>query len=174
KASRSVVCNCSHIPYITNLESSQNYSQLFSLFIKNEISNYLSPIGQYAKPLLRSYTSPAANLLKVPRVEIKDGKLRYLLIMVYIHGDTRHGRTVVRGWNTDSHDDIYDKNVSAMEKLGLCTKCLGGGRIDNDEGAKKIKIHGSCKTFGAANHYKTKDILLSSSKYKNFDISVKK
>ncbi|BFF92241.1 sex-regulated protein janus-B-like [Drosophila madeirensis] len=135
---------------------------------------YLAPIGRCAKPLLRSYTSPAANLLKVPKVELKDGKLRYLLIMVYMHGDTKNGKTVVRGWNTDSHDGIYDKNVRAMEKLGLCTKCLGGGVIDNNEGAKKMKIHGRCKTFGAANHYKTKDILLSSSKYKDFSITVKK
>ncbi|XP_017143271.1 sex-regulated protein janus-B [Drosophila miranda] len=139
-----------------------------------KILNYFSSIGQCAKPILRTYTSPAADLLKLPRVDIKEGKLRYLLLSVYIHGETKNARTVVRGWNTDSHDDIYYKNVRAMEKLGLCTKCLGGGKMDNDESSRKIKIHGSCKTFGAANHHKTKEILLSSSKYKNFNITVKK
>lgn len=133
------------------------------------------PFRVYSSQFLRTFASQKTGkaLLTQPRVLIGEGTLNYLLISIYIHGETLFARTIVRG-HKKSHTQLYDKIRSKMEKVGLCMKPLGGGILKVDGKAKTIKIHSMCRTFGQADHYKTKDILKSSKQYENYKISVGK
>ncbi|KAH8383285.1 hypothetical protein KR009_007718 [Drosophila setifemur] len=137
----------------------------------------LTPFSQLIKPTVQLSSSRVnALLLNVPRVKIDSGKNQYLLISVYLHGQTRFGRTIVRGSETKTHVEIFDEILEEMDKIGICTKSLGGGFIDNREKDNYMKVYGCCKTFGEAPHGRTKDILLSWTKYQAFtiDVSLKK
>ncbi|KAH8232200.1 hypothetical protein KR032_001744 [Drosophila birchii] len=113
-----------------------------------------------------------AVLLNVPRVQLVPGKNQYLLLTIHIHGQTRYGRTIIRGDADKSHVEIFYDTKKQMDKFEICTKAIGGGFIDNTEKKKIIKIYGCCKTYGEAPHGKTKDILLSWTKYQDFNIFV--
>jgi len=41
--------------------------------------------------------------------------------------------------------EIFDSILEEMEPQGICSKCLGGGRILNEEDKKKIKIYGTSR-----------------------------
>jgi len=88
--------------------------------------------------------------------------------------------------------EIFDSILEEMEPQGICSKCLGGGRILNEEDKKKIKIYGTSRvskrdvfavtvcpnrmhpqTFGGADHKRTRNILQAWTTYKDFKISVK-
>ncbi|XP_030371469.1 sex-regulated protein janus-B-like [Scaptodrosophila lebanonensis] len=124
-------------------------------------------------PIMRfASKSLARKLLRVPRIEIGDGKILYLQIKIYIHGETAFARTIIRGWRSSSHEEIYNAVRANMESLGLCTQSLGGGKMVNDHQNQKINIYGFCKTFGKADHYKTKQMLQSWSQYQKYDIEI--
>ncbi|XP_017037003.1 sex-regulated protein janus-B [Drosophila kikkawai] len=135
----------------------------------------LVPISQIVCPArMQSVSRVNALLLNVPRVQITSGKNQYLLMVIHIHGQTRFGRTIVRGDTDKSHEDIFEETKEQMDEIGICTKSLGGGFIENTEKKKLIQIYGCCKTFGEAPHGRTKDILLSWTKYQNYNILVRK
>ncbi|XP_037731919.1 sex-regulated protein janus-B [Drosophila subpulchrella] len=137
--------------------------------------NFLAPISQIVRPIRGQSTSRVnALLINVPRVQISKGKNKYLLMTIHMHGFTRFGRTIVRGSDTKDHEQIYESTVEEMDDIGICTKCLGGGFINNKEDKNLIKIYGCCKTFGEAPHGRTKDILLSWTKYQHFNIILPK
>ncbi|XP_034489270.1 sex-regulated protein janus-B-like [Drosophila innubila] len=133
------------------------------------------PFRVFSNQFLRNFASQKTGkaLLTTPKVSIGEGSLNYLLVSIYIHGETLFARTIVRA-HKDSHMALYDQVRSDMEEVGLCMKPLGGGMLNVDGKARKIKIHSMCKTFGEADHYRTKEILKSSKKYENYKISVGK
>ncbi|KAH8332553.1 hypothetical protein KR074_005338 [Drosophila pseudoananassae] len=136
----------------------------------------INPLSQIIKPTTKQLSTARVNalLLNVPRVQISDGKNNYLLLMIHLHGKTRYGRTIVRGTGSKTHEEIFAEVLDEMDDIGICTKSLGGGFIDNKEKKKKIKIYGCCKTYGEAPHGRTKDILLAWTKFKDFEINVAK
>ncbi|KAH8313756.1 hypothetical protein KR067_011388 [Drosophila pandora] len=136
----------------------------------------INPLSKIIVPTVKQLSTARVNalLLNVPRVQISPGKNNYLLMMIHLHGKTRYGRTIVRGTDSKSHEEIYAEVLDEMDAIGICTKALGGGFIENNESKKKIKIYGCCKTYGEAPHGRTKDILLAWTKYKDFDITVAK
>ncbi|XP_034115350.1 sex-regulated protein janus-B-like [Drosophila albomicans] len=116
--------------------------------------------------------SPGKVLITTPKVAITDGSLNYLLVSIYIHGETLFARTLVRG-HKDSHKSLFENFKNDMAEVGLCTKPLGGGMMEVNDKARTIKIKGACQTFGKADHYKAKEILKSFKKYENYKISVR-
>ncbi|KAH8363575.1 hypothetical protein KR084_011752 [Drosophila pseudotakahashii] len=137
--------------------------------------NLLTPLSQIVNPIRRQSVSRVnALLINVPRVQISKGKNKYLLMVIHMHGLTRFGRTIVRGSDSKDHEQIYEETQEEMDDIGICTKCLGGGFLSNKEEKKLIKIYGCCKTFGEAPHGRTKDILLSWTKYQHFNIVLPK
>ncbi|EDV53127.1 sex-regulated protein janus-B [Drosophila erecta] len=137
--------------------------------------NLLAPVSQLVKPIRRQSASRVnALLINVPRVQLSNGKNKYLLMMIHMHGLTRFGRTIVRGSTSKDHEEIFEEIEKEMDKIGICTKCLGGGFISNKEDKKVMKIYGCCKTFGEAPHGRTKDILLSWTKFQHYNIILPK
>ncbi|XP_064553222.1 sex-regulated protein janus-B-like [Drosophila montana] len=139
-----------------------------------KFSKLAIPFRTSGNQLLRNFTNQRAGkaLITVPKIEIADGNILYLLMSIYIHGETLYSRTIVRGQNAKNHVRVYDRVRNEMESLGLCTKALGGGMMDIDEAARTMKIYGKCKTFGRANHYKTKEIMRESQNYKDYKITL--
>ncbi|XP_068152119.1 sex-regulated protein janus-B-like [Drosophila tropicalis] len=132
----------------------------------------LTSVCQSPKSLVRSMSKSAEKLLRLPKVQIKDGEAPYLLLTVYIHGQTQYGRTIVRGWSVKEHDIIYKKVRADMEKLGLCIQSRGGGFINNDGANKAIQIYGACSTHGRADHARTREILESWSAFSGYTIKI--
>ncbi|KAH8383284.1 hypothetical protein KR009_007717, partial [Drosophila setifemur] len=117
------------------------------------------------------YSADMSNLMVVPRVKIASGHMRYLLLLVYNHGHTGLGRTIVRGSDVD-HLDLFEQVLEEMDALGICAKSQGGGFLDNDSGNQKIRIYGKCRNFGEADHNRTRNILQSWDAYKNFKFTI--
>ncbi|EDV93195.1 sex-regulated protein janus-B [Drosophila grimshawi] len=136
------------------------------------------PFRIAANHILQQFRSVSSKtgraLVSVPKIQIASGEILYLLISIYIHGESLFARTIVRGRKAKRHLNLYDRIRSEMQKLGLCTRALGGGMMNINSDSRKIKIYGKCKTFGRADHYRTKDILKSSKKYGKYKISVRK
>ncbi|XP_052855504.1 sex-regulated protein janus-B [Drosophila gunungcola] len=132
----------------------------------------LSLLPRCVSPLQKCYSTDLISLVGIPRVKITKGENRYLLVMIHTHGFTNFGRVIVRGANVDNHLEVYDAILAEMEPAGICAKCLGGGRILNEEDKQKIKIYGTSRTFGSADHKRTRNILQSWTTYKDFRISV--
>ncbi|KAH8388621.1 hypothetical protein KR093_011496, partial [Drosophila rubida] len=115
--------------------------------------------------------SPGQILVTTPQVAIGEGKQNYLLVSIYIHGETIFARTVVRA-HKDSHVSLFDSFKSDMSEVGLCTKPLGGGMMNVDHSARTIKLKGACGTFGPADHRRARRIIKSFKKYENYTVTV--
>ncbi|KAF7240991.1 14 kDa phosphohistidine phosphatase [Varanus komodoensis] len=48
--------------------------------------------------------------------------------------------------------DIYDQVAAELEPRGFRCRCLGGGRISHQSGARKIHVYGYSVGFGRAKH----------------------
>ncbi|XP_017858282.1 PREDICTED: sex-regulated protein janus-B-like [Drosophila arizonae] len=126
---------------------------------------------------LRNYATTkrtTQNLINYPKVKLGEGKLLYLLISIYMHGETLFSRTIVRGGRAKKHLYLYDEIREELDELGLCSKALGGGMMNINAKSQEMTINGKCKTFGRADHHLTKEILLGTPEYKNFKITVGK
>lgn len=113
-----------------------------------------------------------AKLESVPSVDIEEGVFKYVLIKVYGKENpegTEPHKLIVRGY-TDcqwhcKYDmptqhvriiiiiyifnlaDIYERASTSCQGLGLDTECLGGGRIDHNPEAKRIKVYGYSQVY---------------------------
>ncbi|KAH8293274.1 hypothetical protein KR018_006722 [Drosophila ironensis] len=100
------------------------------------------------------------SLVKFPVAKIEDGKNKYMMAHVYIHGDMGNAKTVIRtSAKAKYHIDIYDALQAEAHKLGLCTQGLGGGYLVHDAQNKYIKIYGRSQLLGKANHEDAREIL---------------
>eukprot|EP00099_Drosophila_melanogaster_P013715 NP_476584.2 janus B [Drosophila melanogaster] len=124
-------------------------------------------------PFQKCYSTDLISLVGVPRVKITKGQNRYLLVNIHTHGFTKYGRVIVRGADVDNHLAVFDSILEELEPEGICAKILGGGRILNEAENKKIKIYGTSRTFGGADHTRTRNILQAWTTYKDFKITVK-
>ncbi|XP_017055561.1 sex-regulated protein janus-B [Drosophila ficusphila] len=124
-------------------------------------------------PLQKCYSTDLISLVGIPRVKITKGENRYLLALIHTHGFTNFGRVIVRGADVDNHLAVFDALLDEMEPQGICAKCLGGGRILNEEDKKQIEIYGTSRTFGGADHKRTRNILQAWTTYKDFNIKVR-
>ncbi|KAM8715024.1 hypothetical protein ACLKA7_002126 [Drosophila subpalustris] len=110
-----------------------------------------------------------SSLVSFPEVAVGDGKLKYILAKVYIHGEMGHAKTVVRTLGrVKYHLNIYDQLQKEAAAKNLCTQCLGGGTLVHDPEKHYIKIFGQSQTLGRANHDETKSIL--NDKYPDYKI----
>ncbi|XP_076063104.1 14 kDa phosphohistidine phosphatase-like isoform X3 [Oratosquilla oratoria] len=104
----------------------------------------------------------SSRLAQVPDVEIDSGRFKYVLIKVHDspEGGEETSKMIVRGYNfADWHADVYDHTCAQVEKLGLDTECVGGGRILHDPDKKTIQVFGYSQGFGKADHSVSVDIL---------------
>uniref|UniRef100_A0A8C6XI48 14 kDa phosphohistidine phosphatase n=1 Tax=Naja naja TaxID=35670 RepID=A0A8C6XI48_NAJNA len=71
-----------------------------------------------------------------------DGVFKYVLIHVEPAGPGP-GKDIVRGhaW-AEYHADLFEQAAQELEKRGFRCRCLGGGRISHQSGAKKIHVYG--------------------------------
>ncbi|XP_001355830.1 sex-regulated protein janus-B [Drosophila pseudoobscura] len=119
------------------------------------------------RPLLRAIRGPrsysdsaVASLLKFPSVTLEEGKSKYVLSHVYIHGMMGQARQVIRSCpRAKYHLNIYETLKKEANKLGLCTQGLGGGYIEYDPQKKYIKVYGKSGVLGKADHKKSQAIL---------------
>ncbi|XP_023291808.2 sex-regulated protein janus-A-like [Lucilia cuprina] len=115
-----------------------------------------------------------AKLEAVPSVDIEEGIFKYVLIKVYgkeSADGTEPSKLIVRGYgDCEWHSDIYERASTSCQGLGLDTECLGGGRIDHNPEAKRIKVYGYSQGYGKADHSESKKILLT--KYKDYEIEI--
>ncbi|XP_028818303.1 14 kDa phosphohistidine phosphatase [Denticeps clupeoides] len=112
-----------------------------------------------------------ADLLsKVPDVEIDpDGMFKYILVRVKAKDGAGH-KDVVRGTKSaEYHNHIFEKVNPAVGALGLECACLGGGKIEIDSQAKKLRVFGESTAFGKADHAATVEKLKSV--YEDFEIT---
>ncbi|KAJ8866549.1 hypothetical protein PR048_032408 [Dryococelus australis] len=86
-----------------------------------------------------------------------EGTFKYVLIKVH---DSEESKLIVRGWKwAEYHADIYDRTSSQLQKLGLDTEVLGGGRIQHNPSSKQLKVYGYSVGFGKADHEQSCSIL---------------
>ncbi|XP_023163535.2 sex-regulated protein janus-B-like isoform X2 [Drosophila hydei] len=133
------------------------------------------PIRNVLNNLSRNHATKTTtqNLINYPKVKLlSNGKILYLLISIYMHGETLFSRTIVHGARAKKHIYVYDNVRDELESLGLCSRALGGGIMDFDPQARTMTIQGKCETFGRADHTVTKQILLGTPKYKDYKITV--
>ncbi|XP_042272689.1 14 kDa phosphohistidine phosphatase [Thunnus albacares] len=95
----------------------------------------------------------ADALTKIPDVEIDpEGTFKYILVRVKVKDGDVH-KDIVRGTKSAQyHNHIFEKVSPAMEALGMECKCLGGGKIEHNSQAKKIRVFGESTGFGKADH----------------------
>uniref|UniRef100_A0A1A9Z869 C2H2-type domain-containing protein n=1 Tax=Glossina pallidipes TaxID=7398 RepID=A0A1A9Z869_GLOPL len=110
----------------------------------------------------------------VPSVDIEEGSFKYVLIKVSDEDnsdDSASYKTIVRGYkDCQGHSDIYERVRASCKVMGLQAEILGGGRIDRDSLAKRIKVYGQSQGYGKADHRETKKILLA--KYPDYIIEI--
>ncbi|KAK7794600.1 hypothetical protein R5R35_003609 [Gryllus longicercus] len=122
-----------------------------------------------------TFTMCAEKLNDVPEVEIEDsGTFKYVLIKVYPgepSGDHEPSKLIVRGGQKFGpyHGDIYDATLANLQKLGLDSECLGGGRIRHEPEKKELNVYGYSQGFGKADHQLTVSLLKK--KYSNYAIN---
>ncbi|XP_062121488.1 sex-regulated protein janus-B-like isoform X1 [Drosophila sulfurigaster albostrigata] len=106
-----------------------------------------TPLRVASNQILRCASQSAGKvLITTPKVAITDGSLNYLLVSIYIHGETLFARTLVRG-HKDSHKSLFENFKNDMAEVGLCTKPLGGGMMEVNDKARTIKIKGACQVI---------------------------
>lgn len=113
------------------------------------------------------------NLINYPKVKLlSNGKILYLLISIYMHGETLFSRTIVHGARAKKHSKfvfyigvfqnliaiqflvyVYDNVRDELESLGLCSRALGGGIMDFDPQARTMTIQGKCEVSVLINVY---------------------
>ncbi|XP_017033964.1 sex-regulated protein janus-B [Drosophila kikkawai] len=122
---------------------------------------FLKPVWRPLGCVVRPYCKlPVQNLVSFPVAKIEPGKSKYMMAHVYIHGEMRTAKKVIRSLaKAKYHLDVYDKLKEEAEKLGLCTQGLGGGYLVHDNSKKYIKLYGKSLTLGKADHEAAKDIL---------------
>uniref|UniRef100_A0A1A9WT61 Sex-regulated protein janus-B n=1 Tax=Glossina brevipalpis TaxID=37001 RepID=A0A1A9WT61_9MUSC len=115
-----------------------------------------------------------AKLEAVPSVDIEEGVFKYVLIKIKDKGtcdDAASFKTIVRGYkDCQWHSDIFERINASCQIMGLEAEVLGGGKIEHDPSAKKIKVYGQSQGYGKADHEETKKILLS--QYPNYTIQI--
>ncbi|GLV38021.1 janus A [Carabus blaptoides fortunei] len=118
-------------------------------------------------------TMSVQSLGQVADVDIDPaGVFKYILIKVYateVDG-VEPEKMIVRGYKEcPFHADIYDKVTPDIQKLGLDTECVGGGRINHDPDAKNIKVYGYSQGYGKADH--SLSVVVLKKTYPDYDIS---
>ncbi|EDW76202.2 uncharacterized protein Dwil_GK15329 [Drosophila willistoni] len=109
------------------------------------------------------------DLTNFPLIKMSEGKFKYIMAQVYIHGAMASAREVIRGSSSQKyHIDIYDTLRKEAKQYDLCTQCTGGGYIVHDSQNKYLKIYGRSQAMGKADHEKTREIL--SEKYPGYKI----
>ncbi|MBN3296662.1 14 kDa phosphohistidine phosphatase [Amia ocellicauda] len=112
----------------------------------------------------------ADTLSQISDVEIDaDGVFKYILVKVKVKGGTEC-KAIVRGTKSaEFHNHIFEKVNPEMEKLGVESSCLGGGKIEHNSKEKKIRVFGLSTGYGKADHSVTVEKLKSI--FKDYDIS---
>ncbi|KAI0241570.1 14 kDa phosphohistidine phosphatase [Lamellibrachia satsuma] len=109
-----------------------------------------------------------ANLDEVEDVDIDDnGRFKYVLIKLYHPNYEENYKYIVRGYKwAGFHADVYEDLYDRVQKKGLDTECVGGGRILHEAGKKTITVYGYSQGYGLADHSITCELLKK--KYKDY------
>lgn len=112
---------------------------------------------------LRFFAAMDEALKSIPTVSIdSEGVFKYVLIKVHKteEGAADSEKFIVRGFKWGPfHADIYEATQEKIEKLGLETECVGGGRIEHNPSEKKLKVYGYSQGYGRADHEVTTELL---------------
>ncbi|XP_020712247.2 14 kDa phosphohistidine phosphatase-like [Athalia rosae] len=90
----------------------------------------------------------------IPDVDIDDnGTFKYILIDVYGKDDSIQ-KVILRGYLRDYHMTIFEEVEEKIQKISkdIRMDCPGGGFIQHNAAAKKIKVYGKSIGYGAADH----------------------
>ncbi|KAH8329150.1 hypothetical protein KR074_004760 [Drosophila pseudoananassae] len=109
----------------------------------------------------RSYCdNPNRHLITFPVAQIQEGKSKYMMAYVYIHGEMANAKIVIRSnAKAKYHLDVYDELQKEASKKGLCTQGLGGGYMVHDPEKKYMKLYGRSTTLGKADHENAREVL---------------
>ncbi|KAH8260055.1 hypothetical protein KR026_002426 [Drosophila bipectinata] len=110
---------------------------------------------------LRFYCdNPNRNLITFPVAQIQEGKSKYMMAYVYIHGEMANAKIVIRSnARAKYHLDVYDELQKEASQKGLCTQGLGGGYMVHDPEKKYMKLYGRSTTLGKADHENAREVL---------------
>jgi phosphohistidine phosphatase len=113
----------------------------------------------------------ASERRRLPSVQIAEGRHKYVLITAELNGDEQAFVTSRQG--AHYHRNAADPLIYELERAGYTDiHIAGGGRLLLDSHAKKMEIFGYSYSFGLADHAKSKRVVLSDPRYKDFDISI--
>ncbi|KAH8410024.1 hypothetical protein KR009_004263 [Drosophila setifemur] len=122
---------------------------------------FLKPVWRPMMQAARTYCdNPLRKLVAFPAVQIQDGKSKYMMAHVYVHGEMGNAKQVIRSnAKAKYHLDVYDELKKEAEEMGLCTQGLGGGYLVHDNEKKYIKLYGRSQSLGKADHEDAREIL---------------
>jgi hypothetical protein len=74
-------------------------------------------------------------------------------VLMRLHGDGGRGKLLVWGHPAaEYHNHVYQRARAAAARLGLRCDVLGGGRVEHDPAARRIRVYGYSAAFGPAPH----------------------
>jgi phosphohistidine phosphatase len=113
----------------------------------------------------------AESSSRLPSVEIAEGAHKYVLIHACLNGDEQY--IVTSKHKAPYHRNAAEPMVEKLEEAGYTDiQVRGGGRLDLDSQAKTIIIFGFSYGFGKADHSISRRVVLESSTYKDFDVTI--
>jgi phosphohistidine phosphatase len=113
----------------------------------------------------------AVSSSRLPSVEIAEGAHKYVLIQACLNGDEQY--IVTSKHKAPYHRNAAEPMIEKLEEAGYTDiQVRGGGRLDLDSQAKTIIIFGFSYGFGKADHSISRRVVLASSTYKDFDVTI--
>jgi phosphohistidine phosphatase len=104
-------------------------------------------------------------------VEIAEGAHKYVLIRAALDGVEQYVVTSKHG--AAYHRNAAEPMIEKLEEAGYVDiEVTGGGRIQLDSSAKSMSIFGFSYGFGKADHAISRQVVLESPIYSDFDVSI--
>jgi phosphohistidine phosphatase len=113
----------------------------------------------------------STSIRQLPSVEIAEGAHKYVLIQACLDGDEQY--IVTSKHKAPYHRNAAEPMIEKLEEAGYADiQVRGGGRLDLDSRAKTIIIFGFSYGFGKADHSISRRVVLESSAYRDFDVTI--
>jgi phosphohistidine phosphatase len=142
------------VPHTTNEEDQREVAKL-----QHRLQNH------------HAHIRAGSSSRRLPSVEIAEGAHKYVLIQASLDGDEQY--IVTSKHKAPYHRNAAEPMIEKLEQAGYTDiQVRGGGRLDLDTQAKTIIIFGFSYGFGKADHSISRRVVLESSAYRDFDVTI--